>query len=493
MSTPLSLANLASLGPKVSVPRYSRASLSPGILHIGIGNFHRAHQAVYLDALFNSGKNLDWAIIGAGVRPNDALMHEALAAQDFLTTVVEQEANASTARVTGAMIDFIPPGEGAAIVARLADPAIRIVSLTVTEGGYFIDPATGVFNQDDPKIRRDAEHPRNPMTAFGLIAAGLARRRAEGLKPFTVMCCDNIPHNGVVTRNAVAGLARLSDPGLASWIEDNAAFPNAMVDRITPATTGRERNALVRDYGIEDRWPVYCEEFTQWVLEDDFCAGRPALEDAGATFAPDVTPYEFMKIRILNGGHASIAYVGGLLDVHFVHDAMAHPLIGAFFAKIERDEIMPTVPPVPDTDLNGYYKVIKRRFSNPKIGDTVPRLAFDGSNRQPKFIVPVIADRLKAGQPIAGLALESALWCRYCHGTSESGKELPANDPNWERLRTTANAAKDRPAAWLEMRDIYGDVGRASVMQTAFSAALNSLWAIGTTATLEEYSSSRKT
>jgi mannitol 2-dehydrogenase len=487
MAHKLSLATLGKLGPRVAVPKYKRDALSPGILHIGTGNFHRAHQAAYLDDLFNAGEGHDWAIVGTGVRDADKQMMEALRAQDYLTTVVEQEAATSKARVTGVMIDFVSPDDRALQAKKLADPQIRIVSLTVTEGGYFIDPATGMFNPDDPQISRDGTNPQDPRTAFGLIALGLARRRSEGIKPYTVMCCDNIPHNGVVTKNAVAGVARLSDPGLASWIEDNVSFPNAMVDRITPATTDRERKQLLADYGIEDNWPVYCEEFIQWVMEDNFCNGRPALEDVGVQFVPDVTPFEFMKIRILNGGHATIAYPGRLLDVHFVHDAMNHPLIGGFFAKLEREEIMPTVPPVPGVVLDDYYKLIHRRFSNPKIGDTIARLAFDGSNRQPKFIVPVIRDQLAAGQSVNGLALESALWCRHCAGTSESGKLTGPNDPIWDRLEKTAQKAKGDPAVWLAMQDIYGDTAQATVFSSAFSRWLSALWAKGTEAVLKDY------
>ena len=487
MPTSLSLKTLSSLGPKVAVPSYRRDSLTAGIVHIGVGNFHRAHQALFLDRLFNMGKNLDWAIVGAGVRPADQAMHDALQAQDLLTTVVEQEAGRSTARVAGAMIGFIAPAQREELLRRLADPAIRIVSLTITEGGYFIDPATGVFNPDDPEIRRDAAHPGQPQTAFGIIALGLALRRAAGIKPYTVMSCDNIPHNGVVTRNAVVGLARLSDPDLARWIEDDAAFPNAMVDRIVPATTDRERQKLADDFGISDRWPVYCEEFIQWVIEDDFCNGRPAFEDAGAQFVPDVTPYEFMKIRILNGGHATIAYPGRLLDVHYVHEAMAHPLIGGFFAKLEHEEIMPTVLPVPGVVLEDYYRLIERRFRNPKIGDTIPRLAFDGSNRQPKFIVPVVRDQLKADRSIAGLALESALWCRHCTGRSESGKVIEPNDPIWPRLTERAAAARDNPQHWLDMADIYGEAGQSPVFRSAFADALTRIYAEGTAAVLAKY------
>ena len=485
--TKLSLANLEAIERRVPAPRYKRPELRPGILHFGVGNFHRAHLGVYLDTLFNKGLDKDWAIVGAGVMPADAAMREKLAGQDFLSTIVEQEKERSAARVIGSMTEFVPPGDKAALIARLCDPAIRIVSMTVTEGGYFIDPATGLFDPQNPAIVRDAANPGDPATVFGFIVAALKRRKTAGVAPFTIMSCDNVPHNGVVVRNAVAGLARLGDPAFADWIEAHVACPNAMVDRIATVTTDREREMLARDFGVEDAWPVFCEDYIQWVIEDNFPSGRPAFEKAGAMFVPDVTPYETMKIRILNGGHAVIAYPGGLLDVHFVHEAMQHPLIGAFFSKVELDEIVPTVPPVPDTDLHAYYELIKRRFSNPKIGDTIRRLAFDGSNRQPKFIVSSLRDRLGKGLPVDGLALESALWCRYCAGTSDAGKAIAPNDPAWERLNSLSRAARSDPAAWLGMADIYGDTAASPVLRAAFAKWLGALWRDGTAATLRAY------
>ena len=343
-----------------SVPHYRRSDLTAGIVHFGVGNFHRAHQAVYLDDLFNTGSGHDWALIGAGVRDADEAMRQKLLAQDLLTTVVEQEADASTARVTGVMIDYLKPGDTAAIIARLGDPAIRIVSLTITEGGYYIDPASQKFDPAHSDIAWDAAHIDAPRTAFGLILAGLLRRRDEGTQPFTVMSCDNIPGNGHVTENAVAGLAALIDPALARWVKANVAFPNGMVDRITPATSDRERTLLAENFGIEDNWPVFCESFRQWVLEDNFPTGRPALEKVGVQFVADVAPYEHMKIRILNGGHAAIAYPAGLMDIHFVHEAMENPLVRGFLKKVEQDEIIPIVPPVPDTDLNDYFALCER-------------------------------------------------------------------------------------------------------------------------------------
>jgi mannitol 2-dehydrogenase len=487
MTIKLSSATLNRLPANIAVPRYDRGKLKPGILHFGVGNFHRSHQAVYLDDLFNSGLDHDWAIVGAGVFESEKAGRDRLAEQDWLTTVVEQDSGHVEARVTGAMVDYVVPGDTEALIARLANLAIRIVSLTITEGGYFIDPASGLFNPAHPDIVADGKNIDRPKTVFGLILAGLKRRRSEGIRPFTVMSCDNIPHNGRVTSDAVCGLAALADPELARWIGDHVSFPNSMVDRITPATTDRERALLSADFGVEDNWPVFCEPFRQWVLEDRFGDGRPALEKAGVQFVEDVSPFELMKIRILNGGHAAIAYPAGLLDITFVHEAMQEPLVRGFLEKLEHDEVIPTVPPVPGVVLVDYYRLIEQRFSNPRIGDTVRRLCLDGSNRQPKFIIPTIADRLRAGKRITGLALESALWCRYCFGVSDSGAEIAPNDPNWGRLQSRAKAAKADPAAWLAMDDIYGEVGTSPEFAAAFAKSLEMLWSRGTSETLRLY------
>jgi len=487
MTTKLSAGTLSEVAKTAGIPAYKASDLKAGIVHFGVGNFHRAHQAVYLDALFNQGESRDWALVGAGVRDTDEAMRQKLMAQNWLTTVVEQEANLSTAHVTGAMIDYLKPGDTAAIINRLADPTIRIVSLTITEGGYYIDPATQAFNPHHPDIAYDAEHFDAPKTVFGLILAGLKRRRDVGIAPFTVMSCDNIPGNGHVTQNAVIGLANLIYPELAHWVKANVAFPNGMVDRITPATSDRERKLLADNFGIDDAWPVFCEEFKQWVVEDHFPNGRPALEKVGVQFVEDVAPFELMKIRILNGGHATIAYPAGLMDIHFVHEAMENDLVRRFLHKVERDEIIPIVPPVPDTDLEDYYQLIDRRFANPKIGDTITRLCLDGSNRQPKFILPSARDRLAQGGSVTGLALVSALWCRYCYGETDSGKPIAPNDPDWDRLTTQAKKAKDNPKAWLEMGDIFGDLAQNPTYVAAFTAALSNLWSEGTPATLMRY------
>ncbi|MBA3911590.1 MAG: mannitol dehydrogenase [Rhodobacter sp.] len=466
-------------------PAYDRSKLTAGIVHIGLGNFHRAHMAVYLDDLFALGEGHDWAILGAGVREGDARMRDALVAQHCLSTVIELDPSGRRARTIGAMIGFLPvEPDNATMIAAMTKPEIRIVSLTVTEGGYFIDPATGRFDPRAPEIAADAANPHR--TAFGAIIAALKARRAAGTPPFTVMSCDNLPGNGHVTQAAIVGLAQLSDPALAEWIDSNVAFPNGMVDRITPATGPRERE-MAAALGLSDPVPVTCEPFRQWVLEDHFPTGRPALEKVGVTFTPHVHAFEMMKIRILNGGHAIIAYPGGLMDIEYVHEAMAHPLVRGFLERVEKEEIIPYVPPVPDTNIADYFRLIVERFSNPEIADTERRLCLDGSNRQPKFIIPSVRDALAAGGTVDGLALVSALWCRYCHGTTDSGAEIASNDPNWDYLQAQSKAAKAAPVVWLQMKPIYGELNKDVRFVVAFTKALNALWEKGTAAVLKDY------
>ncbi len=482
---PLSRATLDQVPAAVSRPKYRREDVSAGIIHFGVGNFHRAHQAAYLDDLMNRGEALDWGIIGAGVTPFDDAMRARLARQDHLTTLVERDAHGRSVRVIGSMIDFIAPSNGPALLARLADPAIRIVSLTITEGGYFIDPATDRFDAGHPDIARDAADLANAGTVFGRIVAGLALRCRNGSPAFTVLSCDNIPHNGDMTKAAVAGLAALADPALARWIAEHVRFPNGMVDRITPATTDEQRQWLRDACHLADAAPVFSETFRQWVLEDSFSSGRPPLEKAGVTFAADVTPFELMKIRILNGGHAAIAYPAGLLGIHFVHDAMRHPLVAGFLDKLTREEIIPQVPPVPGVDLAAYQRQIAERFANPEVRDTIRRLCLDGSNRQPKFIVPTIADALRNGGRFEGLALLSALWRRYCAGADEEGAAIAPNDPNWKRLQ--ARAADPDPAAWLAMADVYGRVREDQAFADAFVASMQSLQRHGVESSIRRF------
>lgn len=484
---PLRLSNLDRMPAGVAVPSYARADLTPGIVHIGLGNFHRAHQAWYTHRLMQMGLARDWAIIGAGVRPNDAAMRDRLLAQDCLSTLIALDPAGSSTEVTGAMIDFLPvePGNGA-LIARMASPDIRIVSLTVTEGGYFIDPATGALDQSHPDIRHDAQNPNAPRTAFGAMVAALARRRAQGVGPFTALCCDNLQGNGKILRQTVVGLARLTDPALADWIDTTCSFPDSMVDCIVPATGPREI-ALARGFGIDDAAPVTHERFRQWVIEDDFCAGRPDWDRAGAVLSPDVHLYETMKIRILNGGHQVIGGAGELLGLDTVAATMAHDGISAMFRKLLRDEIAPHVAPAPGVPIPEYIALIESRFSNPEIVDTTRRVAFDGSSRHAAFIVPSIRDGLRKGTPVDGLALVSALWARYCAGRREDGSSIEPNDPLWPVLHAAALTARTRPEAWLERVHVYGDLRNAPRFADAFCAWYATLLDQGVEATIARY------
>ena len=472
----LSLANLDRLPGSVAGPRYDRASLSPGILHIGVGNFHRSHQMVYMDRLFEQGRDLDWAIIGAGIKPYDIEQRRLLAAQDWLTTVIDLGADKPSARVAGSMIDYCET-HAQAIIARLADPAIRIVSLTITEGGYYVDATTGGFDSGHPEIRRDAGLPGRPQTVFGMLLAALEQRRDRNLAPFTVLSCDNLPHNGDVTRRTLLGLAAMVSQNLHDWIAANAAFPNSMVDCITPATSERERELVTNRFGLDDAAPVACEPFRQWVIEDDFPQGRPMLEHVGVQFVDDVTPYETMKLRILNAGHAAIAYPAALMGHESVHDAMNDADIARWLTQLMRREVIPLLAPIPGIDFNDYLATCGRRFSNPALGDTISRLCQDGSNRLPKFLLPTVSDALERGAPVDGLALMIAFWSRYCAAAADAGTAL--QDPRSDQLASGARAARSDPMAFLGLSEVFGGLCRNKPLADAFARQLEDLWSGG--------------
>ncbi|MEM9630222.1 MAG: mannitol dehydrogenase family protein [Pseudomonadota bacterium] len=486
----LDMTVLPALPPNVHAPAYDRSSLSAGILHIGVGNFHRAHQAIYMDRLFALGEARDWAIVGAGLKPYDRAMRDRLQPQDWLTTVVELDPQGLNARVCGSMIDFIDV-DPAALVSRLCQPDIRIVSLTITEGGYFVEPNTGGFDAQNPEILADLHRPDSPETVFGVLVSALLKRRDQGIPPFTIMSCDNLPENGHMARQAVVGYARALSPDAAEWITEHVAFPNGMVDCITPATGDRERSLVVETFGLSDDAPVVCEPFRQWVLEDNFPAGRPPLDKAGVEFVKDVAPYELMKLRILNGGHAAIAYPGALLGHHFVHEAMEDPLIRAYLTKLETEEILPTVPEIPGVSFESYLNSVMERFSNPAVGDTIPRLCLDGSNRQPKFILPAIQDRVDNGDAITGLSLETALWCRYCLGYDEAGKELFLEDESAEQLKAWAQSVFTAKNGSIEWPEQFGTLSTNQAFLSSFANAVQEIASKGVAKTLASFVQSR--
>lgn len=479
--------HLDSLSARARTPRYRRDDLSAGIVHIGLGNFHRAHQAWYLHRLFDTGQDLDWAIIGAGVRPADGEQRQKLLDQDCLTTLIELHPSRKSAEIIGSMIDYVPVEEGnRQLIDRMAQSDIRIVSLTVTEGGYYIDPASGGFDAHHPDMVHDASHPDRPRTAFGAMIAALRIRRDQNSGPFTGLSCDNLQGNGEILKHTIISLAGLSDPDLAEWIEQNCSFPNSMVDCIVPAT-GPNEIKLVRNFGIDDAVPVTHENFRQWVIEDNFCAGRPAWDAVGATFADHVDQFEAMKLRILNGGHQIIALPGELLGIETIAGSMANSSIRQFLRKVVTEEIAPHVASVPGMSPLEYLDLIDNRFSNPEIKDTTRRVAFDGSSRQAGFIMPSIRDGLESGMSVSGLALVSALWCVYCLGKREDGTEICPNDPNWEELTRIAGEAGDTPLKWLEMRQFYGDVVDDKRMVRLFSDWYATISEQGVEAALELY------
>ncbi len=482
----LSATTLPDLPDDVLRPTYDRSKLTPGIVHIGLGNFHRAHQAWYLHRLMQDGLAQDWAILGAGVRAGDAAMRDRLLAQDCLTTLIELSPQGKSAEVTGSMIGFIPvEADNAALIAQMSDPAIRIVSLTVTEGGYYA-AADESFDAAHPDIQHDAANPETPKTAFGAIIAALGARRAAGSGPFTCQSCDNLQGNGDILRKTVLGLAHLSDPDLADWIGTHVTFPNSMVDCIVPAT-GPAELSLVQEFGIQDAAPVTHEDFRQWVIEDNFCAGRPDWDKVGATFTDDVHAFETMKLRLLNAGHQIIATAGKLLSVETIAGTMAHPLIHDLFARIEADEIVPHVSAVPGMSPQSYVDLISKRFANPEVRDTTRRVAFDGTSRHAGFLHPILRDALAANTPIEGLALVEALWARMCAGTREDSSTIEANDPHWDELLLRAAEAKDDPAVWIAQTQFYGDLGQNPRFAKSFAQWLTQIWDHGTEAAIQTY------
>lgn len=480
-------STLEMLPAGIKRPNYDRVELTAGIIHVGLGNFHRAHQAWYLHRLMNRGLAYDWAIIGAGVRAGDADMRARLLAQDCLTTLIELDPSSISAEVIGSMIDYLPvTDDNAPLIAEMSKSSTRIVSLTVTESGYYTSTSTGQLDLDEQDIKHDALNPAQPRTVFGAIVAAMAARRDQGIGAFTVMSCDNLRGNGDITREAVVTLAGLSDPALAQWIDENATFPNAMVDCIVPAT-GEHELSFVQEIGIEDKAPVTHENFRQWVIEDKFCAGRPPLEKVGVTFTDDVHAYESMKIRILNAGHQVLANLGELLGLETIADCMADPLVRAFFLKVEQEEILPFVDAVPNISPSEYLSLIEKRFANPTIVDTTRRVAFDGSSRHPGFVLPILRDAITAGASIEGLAMVEALWAHMCEGQRVDGSAIEANDPHWESLAKVASEAKSDPEIWLEQHWIYAELSQDSRFKGIFSEKMRDISLNGVEAAVKSY------
>ena len=482
----LSSASLSNLPGNLSVPSYDRSQLSVGIVHFGVGGFHRAHQAMYLDRLMSDGGARDWAICGVGVLPGDAAMKTVMDAQDCLYTLVLKNPDGSReGRVIGSIIEYLlAPEDPEAVIEKMAAPGTRIVSLTITEGGYNFHHVTGEFDAGNPAVAADLQPGATPATVFGLVAEALQRRRDRGLPPFTVMSCDNIQGNGEVARKMFTAFASLRDPELGAWMQENVAFPNSMVDRITPVTTDQDRAMVAEDFGVEDAWPVVSEDFEQWVLQDDFPQGRPAYEDAGVQLVDDVEPYELMKLRLLNASHQGLCYLGYLAGYRYAHEVSQDPLFADFLLEYMVREASPTLAPLPGVDLPAYQHRLIERFSNEYVRDTLARLCAESSDRIPKWLLPVIRENLASGGEIHRSATIVAGWARYAEGTDEQGRAIEVVDRLRETLMASAARNREDPLAFISNADLFGDLASNDRFVQAYTAALESLHQAGAVATV---------
>lgn len=452
-------------------PTYDRSEISVGIVHFGVGGFHRAHQAMYVDRLLENGQAKEWGIAGVGVMPADRKMADVMATQDGLyTLLLEKPDGTREARVIGSIVDYrYAPDDPESVIELLAAPSTGIISLTITEGGYNIDHVGGA----------------DGVNVFGLVVDALARRRDRGIASPTIVSCDNIEGNGEVARHAFTTYAERVHPGLGEWIGTHTKFPNSMVDRITPVTTPDVIDVVATEFGIDDQWPVVAEPFTSWVLEDDFVDGRPPLEDVDVLMVDDVTPYELMKLRLLNASHQSLCYFAYLAGYRLVHDAAGDPLFADFLLAYMDDEATPTLKPVPGIDLPDYKRTLIERFANPGVRDTIARLCYGSSDRIPKWLLPVIRENLRTGAPIRLSAATVASWARYAEGTDEQGQPIEVQDQLADVLVPLARSQRENPTAFIENTDVFGDLATDERFVEAYLWALNSLHRDGARATLE--------
>lgn len=466
----LCLDNLGALATRVPVPAYNPKTLTRSVVHIGVGGFNRAHQAVYLDDVLHRAEGETWGECGIGLLPSDARMEDVLRAQDFLYTAVEYSVEGVQARVVASICDFVlATSHPHQAIEVMASPECRIVGLTITEGSYLFDGVTGIFEDQHPHVLHDLANPAEPRSFLGYISEALDRRRRRGLAPFTVMSCDNLPENGHAAQYVVTSFAEMRSPALRSWIEQNVAFPNSMVDRITPATTNNDRRLLSERFGIEDQWPVVSERFRQWVIEDKFCNGRPPWELAGVQFTTDVRSFEAVKVRLLNGSHFAMAYLSSLIGYRFVHEVMADDRMRRYLEAF-MNEVTPAVPVASGTNLTEYKAMLIHRFSNPALCDQLQRICAQGSAKISKFLLPSLELLLGANLPTRILALTIASWLHYMRGQDEQGRPIEINDAGLAETRRLLGSSD--PVGPDMLRFLLGpklalDLGFADLLRTA--------------------------
>ncbi len=452
--TKLSLQNPASLDQGVEIPEYAPQAGISRILHLGVGNFHRSHQAYYLHKLLQK-KNCDWRICGAGLMPRDLAMKEALFSQDFLYTLVTQELENEEIALVGALNDFIHiPTEWEKFCDLCGREDLKIISLTITEKGYCFDNNMNL-DSGNSLIKHDlSESEAPPASAIGVLAYGLKMRLQKGALPVTLLSCDNIPENGQVLKRILFQYVNLlGDQALMNYLNNSVSFPCTMVDRITPITTEEKRVYLKEKYGIEDRVPVFSEQFIQWVIEDDFRAGRPDWEFAGASFVNDVKPYELMKIRLLNGGHSALAYLSILAGYSFVDDAMNNIRIRNYIRSYMH-ELKTTLDPIEGVDFDDYIRDLLKRFANPAVRDRLLRLAEDGSTKILNSMIPPLQILLEKGKDISGLLTALATWIYYIHLSLEN-RDYEVKDPIADKLRKSAMDPVNNLKEFLSIREVF--------------------------------------
>ncbi len=471
--------NLPALAPAIARPTYNRAQVKTGIVHIGVGGFHRSHQAYYLNRLLEEHGATEWGICGVGLREADRNISTVLKQQDGLYTLVTQHPDGTDKHeVIGSIQAFLLAADGAEhIVDKMAHPDTRIVSLTITEGGYNFNASTGEFNFAHPDVQHELAKPDEPKTVYGFLTAALKKRRANGLPAFTVMSCDNIQHNGDVAKKMVLAFARTQDAGLADWIADEVCFPNTMVDRITPVTPPEVIERLRQEYDLEDGWPVVCEPFIQWVVEDKFSNGRPPLEALGVQFVADVTPYEKMKIRLLNAGHSVLGIPGAIHGHPTIDACMRDEVFAGFMRRFMDEEATPTLGTVAGIDLGQYKDSLEARFANPNIKDSVSRICSESSAKLPKFLLPTLLENLAAGRSIKYATFLLAAWCYYSDKqTSNAGVPLEVIDARAEELQQVASKTETDGLAFLRQTDMFGDLVENEAFCRGYAEAVRAIY-----------------
>lgn len=479
--TTLNRTSLSQVKQGVPVPQYNLDDVSTGILHFGVGGFHRSHMAMALNSLMNHGEALDWGICGVGLLPHDQRLRDVFRTQDCLYTLVLKNSDGTrTPEVIGSIREYLfAPDNPEAVLQKLADPSTKIVSLTITEGGYNFDRVTGEFDFTNSDVQYDLKNPDSPKTVFGYITEGLRRRRNAGTAPFTVLSCDNIQGNGHVAKDMFSAFARAQDPELGEWISQNVAFPNSMVDRITPVTTDEDIAEVEALIGMTDAWPVVAEPYFQWVVEDTFTVGRPPFEHANVQMVQDVMPYELMKLRLLNASHQGLCYFGYLSGYRYAHEAMQDPAISTFLREYMDKEATPTLLPVPGIDLTAYKDKLIERFSNPEVKDTLARLCAESSDRIPKWLVPVIQEQLDHNRDVTLSAAIVASWARYAEAVDEQGNPINVVDPLKDELIPIAKSQRENSLAFIQNQKLFGTLSDDKKFAHAYVDALNSLHSRG--------------